>query len=159
MKHAFTILPQTKWRMKKMLLFALFTIIFLLSGCEVGIKQPPKAVRQTFDTMFPGATHVEWEKMMSSYKADFHHEGRKKEAQFNSTGAWERTKTELTIFDVPDPVMNTAQEYCDCKIDDITLHEQASGVPAFYLFEYDFVETSREKKLRIFPDGTVMFRF
>jgi hypothetical protein len=60
---------------------------------------------------------------------------------------------------VPDPVMNTAQEYCDCKIDDITLHEQASGVPAFYLFEYDFVETSREKKLRIFPDGTVMFRF
>ena len=145
--------------MKKMLLFALLTIIFLLIGCEVGIKQPPKEVRQTFETMFPSATHVEWEKILSSYKADFQHEGRKKEAQFNGTGTWERTKTELTIFDLPAPVLNTAQEYCDCEIDDITLHEQANGVAAFYLVEYDMEETSCERKLRIFPDGTVLFRF
>lgn len=145
--------------MKKMLLFALLTIIFLLIGCEVGIKQPPKEVRQTFENMFPGATHMKWEKVLSSYKADFQHEGRKKEAQFNGTGTWERTKTELTIFDLPAPVLNTAQEYCDCEIDDITLHEQANGVAAFYLVEYDMEETSRERKLRIFPDGTVLFRF
>jgi hypothetical protein len=158
MKHPFSILPQTKWRMKKMLLIALLTIIFLLTGCEVGIKQPPKAVRQAFELMFPGATHVEWEKLLSSYKADFHHEGREKEAQFDDTGVWERTKTESTIFDVPGPVLKTAQEYCDCEIDDVTLHEQATGVTAFYLVEYE-EESSREKKLRIFPDGTVMFRF
>lgn len=145
--------------MKKMLLFALLTIIFLLIGCEVGIKQPPKEVRQTFENMFPGATHMKWEKVLSSYKADFQHEGRKKEAQFNDTGTWERTKTELTIFDLPTPVLNTAQEYCDCEIDDITLHEQANGVAAFYLVEYDMEETSRERKLRIFPDGTILFRF
>ena len=159
MKHPFAILPQTKWRMKKMLLFALLTIVFLLIGCEVGIKQPPKAVRQAFETKFPGATHVEWEKLLSAYKADFHHEGREKEAQFDANGAWERTKTELTIFDVPGPVLKTAQEYCDWEIDDVTLHEQATGVSAFYLVEYDLEETSREKMLRIFPDGTVMFRF
>ena len=145
--------------MKKKPLFALLSIISLLIGCEVDIKQPPIAVRQAFEAKFPGATHVEWEKLLSSYKADFHHEGREKEAQFDGTGAWERTKTELTIFDVPGPVLKTAQEYCDREIDDITLHEQATGVTAFYLVEYELEESSREKTLRIFPDGTIMFRF
>lgn len=159
MKYLFAILSQIKWCMKQMLLLALLTILFILNGCEVGIKQPPKAVRQAFETRFPGATRVEWDKIISSYKADFHHEGRKKEAQFDRIGTWERTKTQLTIFDVPAPVLNTAQEYCDWEIDDITLHEQATGVTSFYLVEYELVETSHEKKLRIFPDGTVMFRF
>ena len=145
--------------MRKMLLLALLTIIFLVMGCEVGIKQPPKEVRQTFENMFPGATHVKWEKVLSSYKADFHHEGREKEAKFDGTGTWERTKTELTIFDVPAPVLKTAQEYCDCEIDNITLHEQAKGVTAFYLVEYELEEISRERKVRISPDGTVLFRF
>ena len=65
----------------------------------------------------------------------------------------------MTIFDVPGPVLKTAQDYCDWEIDDVSLYEQATGVSAFYLVEYDLEETSREKKLRIFPDGTIMFRF
>jgi len=145
--------------MKKMLLFALFTIIFLLLGCEISIKQPPKSVRQAFETMFPGATHVEWEKMPSAYKADFHHDRHEKEAQFSKDGTWLRTKTDLTIFDIPAPVMKTAQEFRDWEIDDITLYEQADGVPAFYLIEYDHEHMSREKQLRVFPDGTVMYAF
>ena len=82
-----------------MLVFALLTIVFLIAGCTFDIRQAPKPVRSAFDSMFPGATHVEWEKVMSTYKAEFYHEGREKEVQFDSDGTWQRTKTELSFFD------------------------------------------------------------
>ena len=81
--------------MKKMLLFALLTVAVLLTGCKYGTKQIPKQVRQAFETMFPGATHVEWDKEFSSYTANFYHEGHKKEALFDKEGNWMRSKTEL----------------------------------------------------------------
>jgi hypothetical protein len=109
--------------------------------------------------MFPGATHVEWEKVFSNYKAEFYHDRHEKTAQFGPDGVWLRTKTELSFFDVPAPVMETAREYCDWEIDEVQLFEQADGVPAYYLVEFDLEQTAREKQLRILPDGTVMKGF
>ena len=142
--------------MKNMLLFALLTIIFLFVGCTLEIRQAPKPVRNAFDSMFPGATHVEWEKVMSTYKAEFYHDGHEKEAQFDSDGTWQRTKTELSFFDIPTPVMETAREFCQWEIDDISLYEQSEGIPAFYLIEYDRDYAPGEKQLRVLPSGTIM---
>ena len=142
--------------MKKMLLFALLTIVFLFVGCALEIRQAPKPVQNAFDSMFPGATHVEWEKVMSIYKAEFYHDGHEKEAQFEGDGTWQRTKTELSFFDVPAPIMETAREFCPWDIDDISLHEQSKGVPAFYLIEYDRDHAPGEKLLRVLPNGTIL---
>ncbi len=141
--------------MKKMLLFALLTALFILAGCTIGIMQTPKAVRQAFDALFPGATHVEWKKVLSAYKAEFYHDGHEKEAQFDKEGTWQRTKTELSFFEVPAPVMNAALEYSDREIDDVLLFEQQDGVPAYYQIEYDRELPARDKRLLLFPDGTV----
>ena len=145
--------------MKRMLLFALLTIAFLLTGCKYGIKQTPRQVRQAFETMFPGATHVEWDKEFSSYTADFYHEGHEKEAQFDKGGNWMRTKTELNIIEAPELVMEAAHEYCDWEIDKVFLYEQANGVPAYYMIEYDQDMSPREKQLHVLPDGTVVAAF
>lgn len=142
--------------MKKMLIFALLTIAFLMAGCNYGIKQTPKQVRQAFETMFPGATHVEWDKEFSTYKADFYHEGREKEVQFDKEGNWMRTKTELGIDEVPAPVIEAAREYREWEIDDVFLFEQASGVPAYYMIEFDQDMSPREKQLHVRPDGTIV---
>ena len=142
-----------------MLLFALLTIAFLLTGCKYGIKQTPKQVRQAFETLFPGAIHVEWDKEFSTYKADFYHEGREKEAQFDNEGNWMRTKTELSIVEVPAPVIEAAHEYCDWEIDDVCLYEQANGVAAYYLIEFDQDMSPREKQLHILPDGIIVTDF
>lgn len=142
--------------MKKMLLFALLTIVFLVAGCAFDIRQAPKTVRNTFDSMFPGATRVEWEKVMSTYKAEFYHDGHEKEAQFESDGTWQRTRTELSFFDIPAPVMETAREFSRLDIDDVSLYEQAKGVPAFYLIEYDSDRPLGEKQLRVLPNGSIM---
>ena len=74
--------------MKKMLLLTLASLLLLLTGCAFGLKQPPKTVRQAFDSQFPGASHVEWERVMSTYKAEFYHDGHEKEAQFDKDGSW-----------------------------------------------------------------------
>ena len=137
----------------------MLTIAFLLAGCKYGIKQVPSQVRQACETMFPGSTHKEWDKEFSTYKATFYHEGREKEAQFDNAGAWMRTKTKLTFFDVPTSVIEAAQKYCDGEIDDIFLYEQASGVAAYYMLEYDQDITSREKQLHILPNGTIVTAF
>ena len=142
-----------------MLIFALLTIAFLLVGCALEIRQAPKPVHHAFDFMFPGASHVEWEKILSTYKAEFYHDGHEKEAQFDSDGTWQRTQTKLSFFDVPAPVMETAREYSHWDIDDISLHEQSKGVPAFYLIEYDRDHAPGEKLLRVLPNGTIMMTY
>ena len=145
--------------MKKMLLFALLTIAFLLAGCKYGIKHAPMLVRQAFETMFPGATHVEWDKEFSTYKAEFYHEGHEKEAQFDHAGTWMRTKTKLSYSDVPAPVIEAAREYCDWEIDVVFLFEQAKGVSAYYLIEFDQDKSPHEKQLHILPNGTIVTAF
>ena len=145
--------------MKKMLLFALLTIVFLFIGCTLDIRRAPKPVHDAFNSMFPGATHVEWEKVLSTYKAEFYHDGHEKEALFDGDGTWQRTKTELSFFGVPAPVLETAREFCPWDIDDISLHEQSKGVPAFYLIEYDRDHAPGEKLLRVLPSGAIMMTY
>ena len=145
--------------MKKMLLYALLTIAFVLTGCKYGIKQTPKPVLQTFEVLFPGATHVEWDKEFSTYTADFYYEGHEKEVQFDKDGNWMRTKTELTIAEVPSPVIEVALEYCDWEIDDVFFFEQANGVAAYYVIEFCQERTTDEKQLHILPDGTIVTAF
>jgi hypothetical protein len=52
--------------------------------------------------------------------------------------------------------METAREFCQWEIDDISLYEQSEGIPAFYLIEYDRDYAPGEKQLRVLPSGTIM---
>ena len=70
-----------------------------------------------------------------------------------------RTKTELTIVDVPSPVIDAAHEYGDWEIDDVYLYEQANGVTAYYVIEFDQDINSREKQLHVLPNGTIVSAF
>ncbi len=138
-----------------MLLLAVFSLLLLLTGCTLGLKQTPKAVRQAFDSRYPRAIHAEWEKILSAYKVDFYHDGHEKEAVFDKDGAWQRTKTEISLLDIPAPVLKAALEYCDWEIDEVVLFEQAEGAPAYYQIEYDREQSDREKQLLLFPDGSI----
>ncbi len=155
LKYLFVTLQKPDERMKKMLLLTIFSLLLLLTGCTLGLKQAPKAVRQAFDARYPGAIHAEWEKILSAYKVDFYHDGHEKEAVFDKDGAWQRTKTEISLLDIPAPVLKAAQEYCDWEIDEVVLFEQAEGAPAYYQIEYDPELSDREKQLFLFPDGSV----
>ena len=143
----------------KMLLFALLSAVLLLVSCNYEIRRAPKPVRQTFETKFPGATLVEWERNYTTYKAEFIYEGRESECWFSKDGTWLRTKTKLSFFDIPAPVLDAARNYSNWDIDEVYLYEQENGIPRYYQIEYDHEHLPGEKKTGILPDGTVIVDF
>ena len=142
--------------MKKMLLFALVTMAFLSTGCKYRIVQAPNEVLQAFVTMFPGVTDVEWSRQISTFTADFYHDQHEKHVQFDSTGTWLRTKTRMSIYEVPVPVIETARKYSNRKIDDVYLFEQSNGAAAYYMVEYKQETPFSTKQISILADGTVL---
>ncbi len=142
--------------MKKMLLFALVTMAFLSTGCKHRIGQASNEVLQTFGTMFPGATDVEWSRQISTFTVDFYHDQHEKDVQFDITGTWQRTKTRMSIYEVPVPVIETARKYSNRKIDDVYLFEQSNGAAAYYMVEYKQETPFSTKQIYILADGTVL---
>ena len=142
--------------MKKMLLFALVIMASFFTGCKQRIEQAPNEVLQTFVTMFPGATDVEWSRQISTFTADFYHDQHEKHVQFDSTGSWLRSRTRMSIYEVPVPVMETARKYSNRKIDDVYLFEQSNGAAAYYMVEYKQETPFSTKQISILADGTVL---
>ena len=129
---------------------------FLFTGCKQMIGQAPKEVLSAFVTMFPGATHVEWSRQISTFTANFYHEQHEKQAQFDSTGTWLQTRTEMSIYEAPTLVMATARKLSDRKIDDVYLFEQLNGAVAYYMVEYKQETPFSTKQIHILTDGTIL---
>lgn len=141
--------------MKKMLIALTLLILALVTSCY-DVHKAPKKVQNTFDAMFPGSTRVEWEKELTTYKAEFIHDSHEKDAWFSSEGAWIHTRTSILLTEVPEAVLSAAHGYSDWEIDDVAYCERAEGIKAYYLIEYDKEYSEREKTIRILPDGTVL---
>lgn len=145
--------------MKKMLLFALVIMASIFTGCKQRIGQAPEEVLCAFRTMFPGATHIEWSRQISIFTANFYHEQHEKQAQFDSTGIWLQTRTEMSIYEAPAPVMATARKLSDRKIDDVYLFEQSNGAAAYYMVEYKQETPFSTRQIHILADGTILSAF
>ena len=129
---------------------------FLLTGCKHRIGRAPKAVLQAFETMFPGATHVQWVEQLTIYIADFYHDGHEKQAQFDSPGTWLQTKTKMSIYEVPTPVLEATHKFSDWKIDNVFLFEHSNGAAAYYMVEYRQETPFSTKQIHILTDGTIL---
>ncbi|MCR4844281.1 MAG: hypothetical protein K5843_04740 [Bacteroidales bacterium] len=145
--------------MKKMLLFALVIMASLFTGCKQRIEQAPEEVLSAFGTMFPGAIEVEWSRQISTFTADFYHDQHEKHVQFDSTGNWLRTRTRMSIYEVPVPVMETARKNSIRKINDVYLFEQSNGVAAYYMVEYKQETPFSTRQTNILADGTILSAF
>ena len=139
-----------------MLLFALLTMVFLFTGCKQRIEQAPEEVLNAFAAMFPNATHVEWSRQISTFAADFYHDQHDKQVQFDSTGTWLQTKTEVSIYEVPVPVMAATRKFSNRKIDDVYLFEQPNGAEAYYKVKYKPETPFSTKQIHILTDGTIL---
>lgn len=75
---------------KYLILFPLIAAAGLLTGCEkhINVSQVPGSVQKTFETRYPGATNVEWEKEGNRIEAEFMFNGRDIEAEFNPDGSF-----------------------------------------------------------------------
>ncbi len=145
--------------MKKTLLFALLTMAFLFTGCKQKIEQAPEEVLNAFAKMFPDATHVEWSRQISTFTAIFYHNQHEKQVQFDRKGIWLKTRTEVSIYEVPVPVMTAVRKLSNREIDDVYLFEQSNGAAAYYMMEYNQETPFSTKQIYILTDGTILFRY
>ena len=77
------------------------------------------------------------------------------EAQFDKDGNWLWSKTEISLSEVPEKVLEVARNYNDGKwaIDDIDYYQRSSGVTEYYRVEYERKNSDRERVLYVQPDG------
>lgn len=141
------------------LLMMLAVGLVLVTGtvsCERDIAHAPKPVESAFNEKYPGATMVEWEKLLGNYKAEFFFDDHEMEAQFDKEGKWLWSKTEILLSEVPDVVFQAARSYNDGKwrIDDIDYYQRSYGEKEYYRVDYEKENSEAERTVYILPDGT-----
>ena len=121
-------------------LYALFFGLALFGFCSCdnddSVTPDPQA-RQAFESKYPNATQVEWEKKNNYLIAEFIDNQLDGKAWFDATGQWYMTETELThTSQLPEAIQKALanSEYAQWYIDDIDRLER-NGTETIYVIE------------------------
>lgn len=124
---------------------------------DVNPSKVPQEVKTSFESMFPNARVVDWEKIVPWYVADFDDNTFDKDAWFTDGGVWVMTQTDygsITTF-LPVEVQNAFQQsqYSSWIVDDVDMYERVADT--FYTIE---VETAGPGDVTLFysPDGSLI---
>ena len=109
-------------------------IIVLLSACllislmgftqKITPDEVPAPVKQAFAKKFPGATDVKYELEKKDYEINFKDKGVEMSANFDATGKWLETETEIKVSDLPKEVSaSVAKNFAGFKISEVAKTE------------------------------------
>ena len=134
--------------------------IFIVLACVTGCKDDkyiPNVVKQTFNTMYPKTSFVDWEEGTKHgyYVVEFRHDGKEKIAWFDAEGLWWLTETDIrdAKSKLPKAIQNhlNQSQYASWQIDDIDYIEKRHEIP-FFVVEVE----RRDVNINLFylEDGT-----
>ncbi|WP_298247890.1 PepSY-like domain-containing protein [uncultured Christiangramia sp.] len=137
--------------MKRFILMTMLVAGSLIS-CDADDNQnveTPSVVLNTFQSKFPDAQDIEWEKDQENFEVEFEIDQIEHTALINREGNLLKRKNEIEISDLPEVVLQNLQaNYEVDKIDDIeTLYLEQS---IFYQIE---IENTFSSKKIIFNQG------
>lgn len=119
----------------KLNLFALFLIsMFLMTSCDDDDNYSPDLViTDAFHQMYPGATHIEWERKGEYYVVEFRHDGKEKDSWFDANGTWLLTETDIPVSQLPQVIKDNiaTTEYRDWRIEDVDYIERKDMDPVY----------------------------
>lgn len=97
---------------------------------DVNPSKVPQEVKASFESMFPNAKTVEWDRKAPWYVADFRENTFDKDAWYTAKGEWAMTETEygtVTTF-LPVEVQNAFQQsdYATWVVEDIDVYERVA---------------------------------
>ena len=146
-------------RMKKIMFAVVALMAVMAVGCDDDYNAP-EATRSEFQTQYPDATHVEWERRRGYVIAEFSMPGVSDdcEAWYTKSGKWIMTEYDIRYSDLPEAVQ-TAFETAYGKqtpIDDVNRVERNNG-STHYILEVEVVVNGylTELFLDYAPDGTL----
>lgn len=147
--------------MKK--LFAIFTVAALAFGALSCDKyedgRPARSVIHEFESMYPDAKDVEWEKEGLYWSVSFETGTRpdvvEHEAWYDTDGNWIRTETDLYANQVPQQIKDflESSEYASAFLEDNEVDFVETPEGDFYRF--GLVVAGAKVKVDVYEDGTV----
>ena len=112
--------------MKKLFAVLLMSsMCFALSAQQITMDKLPAAVAGAFKAKFPEAKQQSWEMEKANvYEAAFFNGKKRQTAQFDNTGKWLETETEINYSEVPKAVDRTfAKQFDGFKVQVVNLVE------------------------------------
>ncbi len=139
-------------------------IIVLLSAClmislmsysqKVTPDKVPAPVKQAFAKMFPAASDVKYEMEKSDYEISFRDKGVEMSANFDATGKWLETETEIKESNLPKEVSaSIARNFTGFKITEVARTEAPGKEP---VYELDVKKGKEGFEVRVSPKGEIL---
>jgi hypothetical protein len=143
--------------MKSLLSLACFIFSFATIGCsqKIAEKDIPVPVKTTFNTKFPGATDIKWEKEnKKELEANFKMNNADVSANFGLDGTWVETETTISSSELPAAVTNAVNtKYPGAVYGRTEKIEKPGGK---ILYEVNITVNNKKKELELNPDGVVV---
>lgn len=144
--------------MKKFVFWAMMTLgVVGLTSCDKDDDhvQVSADLQATFDSRYPNASRVDWERNGGFYEAEFVGNGYENKAWFTPDGTWVMTEYDLLFNQLPQAVLEAfaASAYASWRVDDVDMIEK-SGMEMIYVIEVESGE--REYELTYLEDGTLL---
>ena len=118
-------------------------------------SEVPTAVKQAFAKNFPSAKEVKWSKENATeFEAEFKSGATEKSANFDQSGKWVVTETEIKKSDLPQAVQAAvAKEFAGYKMDEIEKVEKPDNV---VLYEMEIEKNKIVYEVQFTPDGKMI---
>ena len=139
-------------------------IIILLSACllislmgftqKITPDKVPAPVKQAFAKKFPGATDVKYEIEKKDYEINFKDKGVEMSANFDATGKWLETETEIKESDLSKEVSaSVAKNFAGFKISEVDKTETPNkGL----IYEMDLKKDKEGFEVQFSPKGVIL---
>ena len=137
----------------------LFSVACLIAGFAEGQKlkdsDVPEAVKATFAKNFPKAKEVKWSKEgTSEFEAEFEIAEVEQSANFDKTGKWLETETEIKKSELPQAVQATiAKEFAGFTVDET---EKVESPGKALLYEIELKKDKVRYEVQFSADGKVV---
>ena len=142
--------------MKKLIVLLSACLLISLMGFTQKITpdKVPAPVKQAFAKKFPAATDVKYEMEKKDYEINFKDKGVEMSANFDATGKWLETETEIKQSDLPKEVLaSVAKNFAGFKISEVAKVESADkGL----CYEMDLKKDKEGYEVQFSPKGDIL---
>ena len=122
---------------------------------KISANKVPAAVTSAFKTKFPTATKATWEiENKTEFEVNFKINGEEVSANFDNTGKWLETETEIKVAALPTTVQATlTKEFSGFKVEEASKIERVENGKCY---EAEIEKGEENFNLLFTPDGKVL---
>jgi len=141
----------------KNLFFLAILVLIATSSCSQKSNsiKVPAAVSDAFKAKFPTSTPIKWENENSTeYEAEFKIDGVECSANFDQTGKWLETETEIEISKIPIPVSQAlAKNFEGYKVEEAEKIEKPDSI---INYEVEVLKGKEKVEIHISKSGEIL---